>query len=413
MTNTRDWKEILLNRKMLICIFQGFSSGMPLYVLIQLVPAWLRSEGIDLATIGLFNLVMIPYAWKFIWAPLLDRYKLPFLGRRRGWSLISQFMLLASISSLGLINPSIQIQIAIWLVFATSFFSATQDIVLDAYRREILKDDELGIGNSIFINAYRISSLIPGSLALILSDFIPWSTVYPIVGSFMIVGIITTFCIPESSDENIAPGSIKEAIIEPFFEFFSRKGGFKSALAIIIFMLLYKLGDSMATALATPFYIDLGFTLTEIGTVAKFSALWASIVGTIIGGLAMLKLSINRALWIFGLVQIISILGFAILAKIGNSIPVLFAVVSFEYLGVSLGTVALTAFMAKQTNLSFTATQFALLTSIMVIPRTFANASTGYIINSVGYFEFFIICTLAAVPGMMLLLIVAPWNKEN
>ena len=159
---------------------------------------------------------------------------------------------------------------------------------------------------------------------------------------------------------------------------------------LIIFMLLYKLGDSMATALATPFYIDLGFTLTEIGTVAKFSALWASIVGTIIGGLAMLKLSINRALWIFGLVQIISILGFAILAKIGNSIPVLFAVVSFEYLGVSLGTVALTAFMAKQTNLSFTATQFALLTSIMVIPRTFANASTGYIINSVGYFEFFI-----------------------
>ncbi|MEE2684320.1 MAG: AmpG family muropeptide MFS transporter [Pseudomonadota bacterium] len=413
MTNTRDWKEILLNRKMLICIFQGFSSGMPLYVLIQLVPAWLRSEGIDLATIGLFNLVMIPYAWKFIWAPLLDRYKLPFLGRRRGWSLISQFMLLASISSLGLINPSIQIQIAIWLVFATSFFSATQDIVLDAYRREILKDDELGIGNSIFINAYRISSLIPGSLALILSDFIPWSTVYPIVGSFMIVGIITTFCIPESSEENIAPGSIKEAIIEPFFEFFSRKGGVKNALAIIIFMLLYKLGDSMATALATPFYIDLGFTLTEIGTVAKFSALWASIVGTIIGGLAMLKLSINRALWIFGLVQIISILGFAILAKIGNSIPVLFAVVSFEYLGVSLGTVALTAFMAKQTNLSFTATQFALLTSIMVIPRTFANASTGYIINSVGYFEFFIICTLAAVPGMMLLLIVAPWNKEN
>ena len=369
---------------MLICIFQGFSSGMPLYVLIQLVPAWLRSEGIDLTTIGLFNLVMIPYAWKFIWAPLLDRYKLPFLGRRRGWSLISQIMLLASISSLGLINPSIQIQLAIWLVFATSFFSATQDIVLDAYRREILKDDELGIGNSIFINAYRISSLIPGSLALILSDFIPWSTVYPIVGSFMIVGVITTFCIPESSDENIAPGSIKEAIIDPFFEFFSRKGGFKSALAIIIFMLLYKLGDSMATALATPFYIDLGFTLTEIGTVAKFSALWASIVGTIIGGLAMLKISINRALWLFGLVQIISILGFAILAKIGNSIPALFAVVSFEYLGVSLGTVALTAFIAKQTNLSFTATQFALLTSIMVIPRTFANASTGYIINSVG-----------------------------
>ncbi|OUU80432.1 MAG: AmpG family muropeptide MFS transporter [Gammaproteobacteria bacterium TMED78] len=398
---------------MLICIFQGFSSGMPLYVLIQLVPAWLRSEGIDLATIGLFNLVMIPYAWKFIWAPLLDRYKLPFLGRRRGWSLISQLMLLLSISCLGFINPSLELKTAVCLVFATSFFSATQDIVLDAYRREILEDDELGIGNSIFINAYRISSLIPGSFALILSDIMPWASVYPIVGLFMIVGIITTLLVAESANDNISPNSLKEAVIDPFAEFFSRKGGLKSAFSIIAFMLLYKLGDSMATALATPFYIDLGFSLTEIGTVAKFSALWASILGTIIGGLAMLKLSINRALWLFGLVQIISILGFAILAKIGNSIPALFAAVSFEYLGVSLGTVALTAFIAKQTSLSFTATQFALLTSIMVIPRTFANASTGFIIDALGYFNFFIICTIAAIPGMLLLFIVAPWNEKN
>jgi PAT family beta-lactamase induction signal transducer AmpG len=397
---------------MLICIFQGFSSGMPLYVLIQLVPLWLRSEGIDLATIGLFNLVMLPYAWKFAWAPLLDRYRLPFLGRRRGWALLSQILLILSIGMLGAVDPSSMLRTAVWLVFATSLFSATQDIVLDAYRRELLADDELGVGNSIFINAYRLSSLIPGSLALVLSDVLPWSVVYWIVAVFMSVGIVTTFLIPETADERIAPRSLREAVIDPFVEFFTRSG-WRSAIAIIAFMLFYKLGDSMATALSTPFYYDLGFSATEIGTVAKFAALWASIAGTAIGGIVMLKVSINRALWLFGAVQITSILGFAALARIGNDPYALFAVVSFEYIGVSLGAVALTAFMAKQTSLSFTATQFALLTSVMVIPRTFANASTGFIVEYVGYFDFFLICTAAAIPGMLLLLVVAPWSEGS
>ncbi len=408
----RRWQEILLNRHMLICIFQGFSSGMPLYVLIQLVPAWLRSEGIDLATIGLFNLVMLPYVWKFAWAPLLDRYRLPFLGRRRGWALSSQILLIASIGMLGSVDPSSGLRTAIWLVFATSLFSATQDIVLDAYRREMLADDELGTGNSIFINAYRLSSLIPGSLALILSDILPWSVIYWTVGAFMSVGIVTTLLIPETADERIAPRTLREAVIDPFVEFFSRDG-WRAAVAIIAFMFFYKLGDNMATALATPFYLDLGFSLTEIGTVAKFAALWASIAGTALGGIVMLKISINRALWIFGFVQIVSILGFAALAKIGHNPYALFAVVSFEYIGVGVGTVALVAFIAKQTSLSFTATQLALLTSIAVIPRTFANASTGFIINAVGYFNFFLICAAAAIPGLLLLLVVAPWSKRT
>jgi PAT family beta-lactamase induction signal transducer AmpG len=405
----RRWQEILLNRRMLTCIFQGFSSGLPLYVLIQLVPAWLRSEGTDLATIGLFNLVMLPYTWKFLWAPLMDRYRLPFLGRRRGWTLLTQLLLVGSIGMLGAVNPGLNLQAAMYLVFATSLFSASQDIVLDAYRRELLADDELGTGNSLFINAYRLSSLVPGSLALILSDFIPWSAVYWIVAGFMLVGIITTALVAETGATALAPGTLRQAVVEPFLEFFQRDG-LRSALAVLAFMLLYKLGDNMATALATPFYLDMGFSRTEIGTVAKLAALWASIAGTVLGGIAMLRLSINRALWVFGVVQLVSILGFAALARVGQDIYLLFAVVSFEYLGVGLGTVALTAFIARQTSIRFTATQFALLTSLTAIPRTLANASTGFIIDAVGYYNFFLICTAVAVPGLLLLTRVAPWS---
>ena len=220
----RSWQQILLNRHMVICIFQGFSSGMPLYVLIQLIPAWLRTEGVDLATIGLFTLVTLPYTWKFLWAPFLDRFSLPFLGRRRGWTLASQCLLLLCITQFGGVDPSVNLTAVAWLVFLTSLFSATQDIVLDAYRREMLADDELGTGNSIFINAYRVSSLVPGSLAFVLADLLPWGTVFWLVGLFMCVGMITTFLVPETADERIAPRSVREAVTEPFAEFFSRGG---------------------------------------------------------------------------------------------------------------------------------------------------------------------------------------------
>ena len=408
----RSWQQILLNRHMLICIFQGFSSGMPLYVLIQLIPAWLRTEGVDLATIGLFTLVTLPYTWKFLWAPFLDRFSLPFLGRRRGWTLASQCLLLLCITQFGGVDPSVNLTAVAWLVFLTSLFSATQDIVLDAYRREMLADDELGTGNSIFINAYRVSSLVPGSLAFVLADLLPWATVFWLVGLFMCVGMITTFLVPETADERIAPRSVREAVTEPFAEFFSR-GGAKSALLILSFMLFYKLGDNMAVALQTPFFIDIGFTLTEIGTVAKFVILGSTIGGTLLGGLLMLKISINRALWIFGFVQIISIFGYAALAKIGNNLYALAAATGLEYLGVGLGTVALTAFIAKQTSRRFTATQFALLTSVTAVPRTFANATTGFIVEAIGYFNFFLLCVIVAIPGMLLLLAVAPWSEND
>jgi PAT family beta-lactamase induction signal transducer AmpG len=397
---------------MLICIFQGFASGMPLYVLIQLIPGWLRTAGVDLATIGLFTIVTLPYTWKFVWAPFLDRYRLPFLGRRRGWTLVSQVLLLVTIVQYGALDPTRDLTVVVWLVFATSLFGATQDILLDAYRRELLSDDELGTGNSIFVNAYRVSSLIPGSLAFVLADVLPWSAVFWIVGSFMVIGIITTLVVPETADESIAPQSLREAVVEPFLEFFQRDS-LKSALAVLSFLVLYKLGDNMAVALQTPFFIDMGFTLTEIGTVAKFAILGSSIVGTAIGGLLMLKLSLNKALWLFGFVQIFSILGYAALAKIGDNLYALFAAASFEYLGVGLGAVALWAFMAKQTNTRFTATQLALLTSLTAVPRTLANASTGFIIEAIGYFNFYLFCVAVAVPGLLLLLRVAPWSQSD
>jgi PAT family beta-lactamase induction signal transducer AmpG len=408
----RSWQDILLSRKMVTCVFLGFSSGLPLYVLIQLVPAWLRSHEVDLATIGLFALIGLPYTWKFLWSPLMDRYKLPFLGRRRGWALLTQLGLLFSIAALGQFDPSASLQAIVVTVFMISLFGASQDIVIDAYRRELLADDELGTGTSIFVNAYRLSSLVPGSLALILSDILPWAVVYWVTAAFMLVGIMTTLIIKEVSDDSLAPASLKDAVIDPFVEFFSRDG-IKAGLAILAFMFLYKLGDNMATALATPFYLDMGFSRTEIGSIAKIAALWAAIAGGILGGVVMLKVSINRALWLFGFVQMFTILGYVWLSTVGHSLAGLFIVVSGEYLGVGLGAIALTAFMARETSKAFTATQFALFSSFLAVPRIFANASTGFIIEAIGYTQFFIVCTLVAIPGMLLLLKVAPWNNSQ
>jgi PAT family beta-lactamase induction signal transducer AmpG len=395
---------------MLTCIFLGFSSGMPLYVLISLVPAWLRSNEVDLATIGLFALIGLPYTWKFLWSPLMDRYKLPFLGRRRGWALVAQIGLLISIGALGHFDPAQSLDPIIVVVVLVAFFGATQDIVIDAYRRELLADDELGTGTSIWVNAYRLSGLVPGSLALILSDILPWTIVYWVTASFMLVGIVTTLMISEAGDDELAPHTLREAVIDPFVEFFGRDG-VKSGLTILAFMFFYKLGDNMATALATPFYIDMGYTNTEIGTVAKAAGLWAAIAGGTVGGIVMLKYSINRALWMFGFVQISTIVPYIWLSQAGHTLTGLFVVVSGEYLGVGLGAIALTAYMARETSVAFTATQFALFSSFVAIPRTVANASTGFIVEAVGWTNFYMICAVVAIPGMLLLFKIAPWNK--
>ena len=406
-----DLKAAVFNRRMLICLFTGFSSGLPLYVLLQLLQVWLRDYGIGLKEIGLFSLVGIPYVLKFLWAPLMDRFVPPFLGRRRGWLMPLQLCCLVGISSMGMLDPTMSLSVIAYIAVLVAFFSASQDVVLDAFRREILPDHELGLGNSMHVNAYRVASLIPGSLALILADLLPWSMVFWIVAAFMLLGIGMCLAVEEPPLEPGAPTTMTEAVVEPFKEFFQRKG-WQSACLVLAFMLFYKLGDSMATALSSVFYLDLGFTKKEIGLIAKNAALWPSIIGGLLGGLLMVRVGINRALWLFGAVQLASILGFALLAQVGANLWMLAAVIGFEYLGVGLGTAAFIAYIARETDRRYAATQFALLTAITALPRTFANASTGYIVELTGWSWFFCLCALIAVPGMLLLFWVAPWHQH-
>jgi PAT family beta-lactamase induction signal transducer AmpG len=406
----RPLREALLNRRMLICVFTGFSSGLPLYLLINLLPAWLRSEHVDLRSIGLFALIQLPFTWKFLWSPLVDRYALPMLGRRRGWMLTTQLALLASIPLFGALKPQLDLWTIAYLACAVAIFAATQDIVLDAYRRELLPDLELGLGNSIHVQAYRISSLVPGALALILADHLPWESVFLVTALFMLPGIANTLLVDEPKLARPAPRTLREAVIEPFHEFITRAGWWQ-ALLVLAFIFLYKLGDSMATALATPFYLDIGFTKSEIGLIAKNAGLWSSVIGGLLGGIWMLRIGINRGLWLFGVVQVVSILGFAWLAYDQQPDRLLLAaVIAFEALGVGLGTAAFTAFIARTTDPRYTATQFALFTSLASVPRSVVNATTGWIVEQIGWFDFFLLCTALALPGMALLLRVAPWN---
>lgn len=401
------------NAKALIaCGFLGFSSGLPLFLLYNLLSAWLRSEGVDLKAIGLFALVGFPYTWKFLWSPFLDRYPLPFLGRRRGWMLVTQVITMVAVMAMGFFNPVTEIWAVVSLAAVVAFFSASQDIVIDAYRREWLTDSQLGSGTAVFVNAYKLSTLVPGSLSLILSDFMPWSTVFMITGAFLLIGVFTTLLLPEPSLRGEPPHSLRDAVIEPFKEFVTRRG-WRFALTILAFIFLYKLGDSMATALATPFYMDMGFTRTQIGLVAKNAGLWASLGGGLLGAYWLQKMTIARGLWIFGVLQAFAILGFAILAKVGLSPWVLAWVIGFEAFAVGLGTAAFTAFIAQTTDPRYTATQFALFTSLAAVPRTFINAMTGYIVEALGWFNFFVLCFALALPGMLLLIKIAPWHHTT
>lgn len=412
--------SVLLTRRMLVCVFTGFSSGLPLYVLLNLVPAWLRTEGISLKAIGAFALIQFPYTWKFLWAPLLDRYVIPVLGRRRGWMIVTQAGLLAVIAWMGRLSPSGDLAWVVYAATALAFLSATQDIVLDAYRRELLQEDELGLGNSVHVNAYRVAGLVPGSLSLIMADHLPWSIVFSVTAVFMLPGIAMALTVREPALRKAAPKTLREAVIEPFREFMSRDNGWRGAALVLGFIFLYKLGDSMATALATPFYLDMGFAKSDIGLIAKHAGLWPSVIGGLIGGLWMVRLGINRALWLFGVVQVVAILGFVWLAHAGPFASIgahervaLAIVIGFEALGVGLGTAAFVAFIARTTHPAFTATQFALFTSLAAVPRTFINATTGWLVERIGWFGFFWLCVVLAIPGMLLLGKVAPWNSSD
>lgn len=400
-----------LNRRTLICIFLGFSSGLPLFILLNLVQAWLAKSGLNIKAIGLFALVMFPYTWKFLWSPLMDRYSFGLLGRRRGWMVLTQVALLFAIGGLGMLDPITQLPAIAFMAAVVAFLSASQDIVVDAYRREILPDNEQGLGSAVHVNAYKVAGLVPGALSLLMADFMAWQSVFWITAAFMLPGLICTLVVKEPTVYGTPPRTMREAVLLPFREFIARDG-WNKALWILGFIFLYKLGDSMAVALATKFYIDLGFSLTQIGALNKTTGFWASITGGIVGGVWMVRLGINRGLWIFGVVQALAILGFAWLAQVGVNPLVLAAVIGFEAFGVGLGTTAFVAYIARATDPRYTATQFALFTSLAAVPRTFVTSSVGFIVAQTGWFNFFIICFALALPGMLLLPKIAPWNER-
>jgi PAT family beta-lactamase induction signal transducer AmpG len=394
---------------MIVTLLMGFSCGLPLLLTITVLQAWMKEEGVDLTVIGLMALVGLPYTLKFLWAPFLDRYTLPFLGRRRGWLLIAQLFLFFSIIGLGLTDPGGHPWMVAFAALLVTFFSASQDIVVDAYRREDLPDEELGLGSSFYINGYRVGMLLASGGGLILADHVSFSTVYLIMAACMLPGVLTTFFAPEPEIAAGTPESLKDAVLCPLIDYFSRKG----ALWILAFILFYKIGDTMASAMTTPFYLDIGFSKTEIGAVVKLFGFWATIIGSLIGGVLMLRQGIYRSLWIFGFLQAISTAGFAILARIGHSISALSAVIAFENLSSGMGTAAYVAFMASITNKKFTATQYALLSSLMGVPRVLVSAPTGFFAKSLGWETFFIFCTIIAIPGMLLLLKFASWDSNE
>jgi PAT family beta-lactamase induction signal transducer AmpG len=394
---------------MVVSCAMGVSCGLPLLLTMGVLQAWMTEEKVDLTWVGMITLVQIPYSWKFLWAPVLDRFTPPWLGRRRGWLLAAQTLLAGSIAGLGFSDPARHPVAMAASAMLVAFFSATQDVVVDAYRREDLADAELGLGSSFYVYGYRIGMWAASGGALILADHMPFGQVYLIMAGGMLFGIAVTLLAPEPRVEVALPRTMREAMWSPLADFFGRQG----VAWILAFILLYKIGDTMAAAIAIPFYLELGFSKSEIGAVVKLFGSWATIGGAVLGGMLMLRIGIHRSLWVFGVLQAVSTAGFAFLARAGASLPALAAVIGFESVTGGMGTSAFVAFMASLTDRRFSATQYALLTSIMGLPRVIASAPTGFAAKHLGWETFFILCTLAAVPGLMLLPRFAPWRSAG
>ena len=385
---------------MLLAFVMGFSGGLPLLLTGSLLQAWMVDVGVDLGTIGLFALVGLPYTLKFVWAPIMDRYSPSLLGRRRGWLFIWQLCLTGAIALLGFSNPSQILYITALAALLLSFFSASQDIVIDAYRRESLADDEQGMGASLYVGGYRVGMLLATGGGLFLADHMEYHWVYLIMATAMCAGLVATLLAPEPNAEHGKPKSLQEAVVAPFKEYFTRD----YAIIILVFVFLYKVGDTMAGQMTTPFYLDLGFTKSEIAAIVKIFGFPITIVGTFLGGVLVMRHGIYKCLLWFGILQAISTAGFIWLAYAGHDIWVLTAVIAFENLSAGLGTAAYIGFIASLTDKRFTATQFALLTSFMGMPRVFAAAPTGYMVGAFGWSGFFLFCTVVALPGILLII---------
>lgn len=385
---------------MLVALLMGFSSGLPLLLTGSVLQAWLKDGGVDLTHIGLFALIGLPYTLKFLWSPLFDRYVPALLGRRRGWLALMQVVLAGSLLLLSTAQPTADhLGLVMLAGLLVAFFSASQDIVVDAYRRESLNESELGLGSALYVNGYRIGMLLAGGGGLILADLISFETMYRIMAACMLGCVTVTLFADEPALPEGRPRTLHEAVALPFRDYFSRQG----AWLILVFILLYKLGDTMASAMTTPFYLDIGYSKTEIGTVVKLFGFWATIAGGTLGGIWILRVGTHRALWLFGLGQMASTLGFVILACYPGGVGMLAAVVAIENLTAGMGTAAFVGFMAALTDRRFTATQYALLSSLTGVPRVLLAAPTGWMAQELGWTVFFLLCALIAIPGLMLL----------
>lgn len=389
----------------------GFSSGLPLFLTSTTLQAWMTKEGVSLTSIGLFSLVALPYSLKFLWSPLLDRYVPPFMGRRRGWLVITQIALMIAISCMFFQQPKQALQLLAVNAIVIAFFSASQDIAFDAYRTDVLEEAEMGAGAAITVLGYRLALILTGSLALILADRLPWSVVYLFMAALMLVGLVSTFFAPEPTKPVHTPESLLDAIVLPFTDFF-QSHGVSLGVVSLLFITLYKFGDAMLNNMSTPFLLQTGFSQTDLGVIRGGMGLIATLVGTLVGGSVMSKLGIYKSLWIFGGLQCLSNLGYLAIAFFGKNYDLLVLSINIENFCGGMGTAAYVAYLMSLCNPSFTATQYALLSSLMAVSRDILIAPAGKIAELTGWTNFMIISIVAAIPGLLLLPLVAPWNTK-
>ncbi|MBW4480201.1 MAG: AmpG family muropeptide MFS transporter [Tolypothrix brevis GSE-NOS-MK-07-07A] len=410
MKEIKGLGQVFGSRKMAALLLLGFSSGLPLLLIGNTLKAWMTVENVNLSAIGWFSLASLPYSLKFLWAPFVDRFTLPFLGRRRGWLLLTQIALIIAIALMGFQQPKQALQFLAINAIIIAFISATQDIAGDAYRTDVLTPLEMGAGAALWILGYRIALLVAGALALILADRLPWSSVYLVMAGTMVIGIFATLFAPEPKQIS-PPASLVDAVILPFGEFFQRKGVMRG-LFILLFITLYKLGDALLSNMTTPFLLQTGFTKTDIGAIQVGMGLIATIVGALAGGSILSRIGINRSLWVFGILQAVSNLAYFFLAYVGKNYQAMVLAINIEQFCGGLGTAAFVAFLMSLCNQRFSATQYALLSSLMAVSRDILSAPGGAIAAVTGWSTFFLITIVAAVPGLLLLPVFAPWNSK-
>ncbi|HXG69698.1 MAG TPA: AmpG family muropeptide MFS transporter [Gemmatimonadaceae bacterium] len=398
--------------KMAALLVLGFSSGLPLFLTSRTLQAWMTTADVDLKTIGLFSLVGLPYSLKFIWAPLLDRYVPPFLGRRRGWLLITQVLLMLTIAAMSVHDPRLGLQALALNALLLAFFSASQDIAVDAYRADVLQEREMGAGAATFVMGYRIALIVTGSLALVLADRLSWPMVYLLLSALMLIGMVTAFIAPEPVLRDAPPQTLAQAVGLPFKEFFQRSGVLQG-FVVLLFVVLYKFSDSLAGNMTTPFLLKTGFTQTEIGVVLGGAGIIATIVGVVAAGGVIAKLGINKSLWIFAILQGVSNLAYYALSLIGKDRGAMIVTILIENFCVGLVTAVTLAFMMSVTNKRFSATQFALLSSLAAASRDILVAPGGGLAQSLGWPTFFLVTVAAILPAMVMLPFVAPWGGER